>query len=126
MIEHGRPLPNELPAVREYVNQFVNLHIPGKLVLQNLSDGRKFTLSTGQDDSEIIAIRADGEMLYRVNDSIYSAEIVPASIATGPGGDRITDSRLIVRDVDVPQVHWAFWGPATKGGTTVTNQRRSY
>ena len=124
--EHGRPLPNELPVVREYVNQFVNLHIPGKLVLQNLSDGGKLTLSTGQDDSEIIAIRADGEMLYRVNDSIYSAEIVPASITTGPGGDRITDSRLIVRDVDVPQVHWAFWGPATKSGKTVTNPRRSY
>jgi hypothetical protein len=123
--EHGRPLPNELPVVREYVNQFVNLHIPGKLVLQNLSDGGKLTLSTGQDDSEIIAIRTDGEMLYRVNDSIYSAEIVPRSIATGPNGDRVTDSRLIVRDVDVAQVHWAFWGPATKSRKTVTNQRRS-
>jgi hypothetical protein len=116
VIEHGRPLPNELPAVREYENQLVNLHVPGKLILQNLSDERKLILETGQADTEVVAIRSDGEMLYRANDSIYSAKIV---------GNQITDTALIVKDSDVSEVHWAFWGPATKSGKTVTNPRRS-
>lgn len=116
VVEHGKPLPNESPAVREYENQLVNLHVPGKLVLQNLGDDRKLMLDTGREDSEVIAIRPDGEILYRVNDSIYLAKIA---------GDQITSSKLIVRDVDVPQIHWAFWGPAAMRETPSKSSRNS-
>jgi hypothetical protein len=79
VIEHGRPpLPNEeVPdAPSEFLNRFSHLYIPGKLVLQNLSDDRKLILNTGQEDSEVVAIRVDGAILYRINDTTYSAEIV--------------------------------------------------
>lgn len=100
--ERGGYADQPLPDVRiEYQSQFLDLYMPGKIVLQDLSDGRKLDLDTGQQDSEIIAIRSDGEMLYRVNDSIYSAEIV---------GSQITARTLVVADGDdVPEVHWAFW-----------------
>ncbi|HTU36019.1 MAG TPA: hypothetical protein VMF66_19625 [Candidatus Acidoferrum sp.] len=105
--ERGGYADQPLPDVRiEYQSQFLDLYIPGKIALQNLNDGRKFDLDTGQEDSEIIAIRSDGEMLYRVNDSIYSAEIV---------GSQITDPKLIVKDAGVPEVHWAFWAPGAGG-----------
>jgi hypothetical protein len=79
VIEHGRPpLPNEeVPdAPSEFLNRFSHLYIPGKLVLQNLRDDRKLILNTGQEDIEVVAIRVDGAILYRINDTIYSAEIV--------------------------------------------------
>lgn len=92
-----------LPDVRDqFSNEFLDLYIPGKIVLQNLKDGRKLALDTGQEDSEVIAIRSDGEMLYRVNDSIYSAEITDR---------QITGAKLVVSDEGVPEVHWAFWTP---------------
>lgn len=106
VVEHGRPpLPNpELPdPASEFFNRYSHLSVPGKLVFQNLTDDRKLTLDTGQEDSEVIAIRPGGEILYRVSDSIYSAKTE---------GDQITRSTLIVKDVDVPQIHWAFWGPS--------------
>ncbi len=97
---------SELPDVRDmYYNHFEDLYIPGKLAIQNLDDDRKLTLNTGQEDSEVLLIRADGEILYRVNDVIYSAKIA---------GNQVTDPTLIVKDVDVPEIHWAFWGPAAK------------
>jgi len=96
------PLPNIWGM---YANKFLDLYIPGKLVIENLADGRKLTLDTGQEDSEVVAIRDDGEILYRVNDSIYSAKIA---------GERITARTLVVKDAGVPDIHWAFWGPAPK------------
>ena len=127
VLEHGRPdLSSDLPDPHsEFLNRFSHLNIPGKLILQNLADDRKLTLNIGQEDSEILAIRADGELLFRVNDSIYSAEIVPASILTGPSDDRLTEPALIVKDVHVPEIHWAFWGPAPKNREAVINPRRS-
>jgi len=41
-----------------------------------------------------------GRILYRVNDSIFSAQIE---------GDKPTKPTLIVKDDDVPEVHWVFW-----------------
>lgn len=72
---------------------------PGILTLQNLADGRKIRIETGQEDSEIL--RVEGDMvLYRINDTIFQAKIV---------GDQIKDSIVIVKDEDVPEIHWAFW-----------------
>ena len=104
VIEHGRPdSSNEAPDRHsEFYNRFLHLYLPGELVLQNLTNDRRLVLETGEEDSEIVAIRADGEMLYRIDDSIFSAKI---------NGSQITARKLLVRDVDAPQIHWAFWEP---------------
>jgi TonB family protein len=77
--------------------------VPGILVLDNLEDGRRIILKTGQADSEILNVGEDGRVLYRVNDSIFSAEIE---------GDKLTNPTLAVQDGDVTGVHWVFWSPA--------------
>ena len=72
---------------------------PGVLVLQNLEDNRKIRIETHQEDSEILWV-SENTVLYRMNDSIYQAEIA---------GDKIQRSTLVVKDDDVPEVHWVFW-----------------
>jgi hypothetical protein len=92
---------DRLPNVQEQYSIFAGKWVlaPGILVLQNLADGRKIRIETGQEDSEIL--RVEGEtVLYRVNDTIYQAKIV---------GDQIKDAIVIVKDEDVPEIHWAFW-----------------
>lgn len=92
-----------VPPIRaEYSNRFLHLNIPGELVIQNLRDGRKMTLKTDQEDSEALAIRDDGEMLFRANDSIFSARIE---------GDHVTAPELLAKGDAAADVHWAFWGP---------------
>ncbi len=71
----------------------------GILTLQNLADGRKIRIVTGQEDSEILRVQGD-IVLYRVNDEIYQARIA---------GDQLKDTTLVVKDDDVPEIHWAFW-----------------
>ena len=78
-----------------------DIYSPGVLLLQNLEDGRKIRVGTGQEDSEILNVRGD-EVLYRVNDTIYQAKIV---------GDKLQAASVLVEDVDVPEIHWVFWGP---------------
>lgn len=72
---------------------------PGVLVLQNLADGRKIRIETGQEDSEILRVEGD-IVLYRINDTIYQAKIV---------GDQLRDPTVVVKDEDVPEIHWVFW-----------------
>jgi hypothetical protein len=72
---------------------------PGILTLQNLTDGRKIRIETGQEDSEILKVK-DDLVLYRVNDAIYQARI---------DGSQLKDTTVIVKDEDVPEIHWAFW-----------------
>jgi hypothetical protein len=73
--------------------------IPGILVMQNLSDARKIRIETGQEDSEILWVGSDN-VLYRVNDTIYQAKIA---------GDKLQDTTVVVKDEDVPEIHWVFW-----------------
>ena len=92
---------NRLPNLQVEYQNLVGRDswLPGILTLQNLADGRKIRLETGQEDSEIL--RVDGDvLLYRINDAIYQARIV---------GDQLKDSTMIVKDEDVPEIHWAFW-----------------
>ncbi len=93
-----------LPDVRkEYSGCGKHCSIPGTLILDNLSDGRRITLQTKQEDSEIVDVGRDGLVLYRVNDSIFSAHIE---------GDKVSAPTLVVKGEDVPEVHWAFWSKA--------------
>ncbi|MHB8410587.1 MAG: hypothetical protein ACYDDI_01415 [Candidatus Acidiferrales bacterium] len=90
-----------LPNVRELYSIFAarSSFIPGYLELFNLKTHQKITLHTGQEDSEILWA-GDNQVLYRVNDTIYQARIV---------GDKIRDPAVVVKDDDVPEIHWVFW-----------------
>ena len=65
-------------------------------------------------DSDVLAIESDGRILYLANDSIYLAKI---------DGTQINPPTLIVKDADVPEVHWAFWGPPALRETPSKNSR---
>ena len=92
---------DRLPPTQTLYRSFSghNILLPGMLTLQNLADGRKIRIETGQEDSEILKVQGD-VVLYRVNDTIYQARI---------DGDHLKDTTVIVKDEDVPEVHWAFW-----------------
>ena len=103
---------NEMPGLDTSSARFpsvqdmypIDQYRPGILVLQNLEDGRKIRIETGQEDSEILSVRGDA-VLYRVNETIYQARIV---------GDKLRGSSVLVKDDDVPEIHWVFWGPQTE------------
>lgn len=102
--ETDGPHPVRLPPVRVLYRSYAghNIFFPGVLILRDLVDGRKIRIETGQEDSEILRVEND-VVLYRVNDSIYQARIV---------GSELKDTTLIVKDEDVPEIHWAFWSKA--------------
>ena len=92
------------PDVREEFGAIDFLFdIPGIFTLDNLIDGRQVTLKTNQEDSEVLDVRKNGLVLYRVNDEIYSAQIE---------GDKLSAPTLVAKGDDVPEVHWAFWSNA--------------
>jgi hypothetical protein len=93
---------DSLPNIRKLYAEVAAhmISIPGKLLLDNLEDGRRIKIETGQEDSEILTVRDDGLVLYRVNDSIFAAQIE---------GDKLSKPTLVVKDEDVPEVHWVFW-----------------
>jgi hypothetical protein len=78
--------------------------IPGILELDNIQDGRRITIKTNQEDSEILLATAAGVVLYRVNDTIFEAHIQ---------GSALVNRTTIAKDTDVSEVHWAFLGPTT-------------
>jgi hypothetical protein len=91
---------NEPPYVQQmYSDEDANYYYSGVLTLQNLSDGRKISIETGQEDSEVLWEGSD-TVLYRVNDTIYQAQIV---------GEHLQDTTVVVKDDEVPEIHWAFW-----------------
>jgi len=92
----------ELPNVQAYYASFEGRdhRIPGILTLCNLEDGRRVTLNTQAEDSEVLLVTAQNQVVYRVNDSIYQAPIQGATL--GP-------AVLVVHDEAVPEIHWAFF-----------------
>jgi len=92
---------DRLPNVRDEYSRFAGKWIwsPGVLVLQNLADGRKIRIETGQEDSEVLSVKGE-TLLYRINDTIYLARIV---------GDQLKDATVLAKDEDVPEIHWVLW-----------------
>ncbi len=84
-----------------YDRRFLNVQIPGKLAVWNLADGRRLMLNTGQPDSEVLSIGKNGDMLYRVNDAIYSAKI---------DGDSLGSAALVVKSPAAADIHWVLCG----------------
>lgn len=94
----------ELPNVKDEFNSFAgaSYRIPGILDLYNLVDGRRLTIHTNQEDSEILGVFGDS-IIYRVNDSIYQTTI---------SGGNLVNQHLLVTDQDVPEIHWSFMSSA--------------
>ncbi len=100
--DHERDVETaNLPSVRAMYAMSAgrDWRIPGMLVLRNMRTGQKITLRTGEEDSEVIGMH-EGTVLYRVNDKIYQATL---------DGESLKETKLIVEDEDVPEIHWAFW-----------------
>jgi hypothetical protein len=77
------------------------IYCPGILFLYNARTYQKFTIETGQGDSEVLLIEGD-TVYYRVNDEIYMARI---------DKNKVEPATLLVKDAIVPDIHWAFMGP---------------
>jgi len=101
--ERGSESPN-LPNVQaEYAFGVARDSImPGSLELDNIEDGRRITIQTYQEDSEILLVTAAGVVLYRVNESIFEARIQ---------GSKLVDTATIVKDKNAEEIHWAFVDP---------------
>ncbi|MCB0490183.1 MAG: hypothetical protein KDC99_16995, partial [Cyclobacteriaceae bacterium] len=80
---------------------FYDLFYPGILFAHNISTGATINWSTGQGDSEILLV--ENEMIYyRINDRIYSVPLLH--------GTELGESKLLIKDERVPDIHWAFFG----------------
>ena len=92
----------ESPGVRLQYGSFQGAisEIPGVLIMDNLEDGRRLTIDTGREDSEVLFAGEDS-VTYRVNDEIYHAEIQ---------GTNLQAPALLVKSKEVPEIHWAFLG----------------
>jgi len=97
----GRHYGEGLEAFDEYLARF-SLYQPGTLFLYDLNTKRYYQWDNGDGDSEILLVE-NGEVFYRVDRSIFRAKI---------GDKEIGKPELLIKDDDVPYVHWAFFGPA--------------
>lgn len=76
-------------------------YLPGLLFIYDVRRRKLYRWETGQGDSEVLLV-SDGRVYYRVNRRIFSARI---------GESGLKDTRLLVEDDVVPDIHWAFLGP---------------
>jgi hypothetical protein len=98
----GRSTTSRLPDVRmEFARVWSGSWLPGVLLLDNIVDNRRIRIETSQADSEVLSVRGN-TVYYRVNDAIYQTEII---------GGQLRNTSLLVKDENVPEVHWIFWGP---------------
>jgi hypothetical protein len=97
--QSGNPGNARFPLVRGAVDGGTSTFLPGVLLLDNVKDGRRIRIETGQEDSEILQVRND-TVLYRVNDTIYQAAIQ---------GSQLQGVSVVAKDEDVPEIHWVFW-----------------
>jgi len=73
-------------------------YFPGIFHLYDVRSGRRYRIDTGQGDSEVLLV--DGNTIYyRINDTLYRAEIGPSAIQ---------NPVQIARNPNVQFTHWAF------------------
>ncbi len=89
----GNPYPNIRGAYKP------DMYMPGVLELRNLATGRVVKIFTGQQDSEVLGVAADGRVAYRVNDRVLVARM---------RGRGVGPAVLAAEGPDVPEVHWIF------------------
>lgn len=71
-----------------------------RITLWNLADGRRVDLAIQEDDSEVVHIFDDHQVLMRFHDKLFFAEIQ---------GTKLTGYRLVAFDSAIPMVHWAWY-----------------
>jgi len=76
-------------------------YAPGILYFYNAYTKTYFELKTDQADSEVIHIQGN-TVIYRVYDKLYTVKIIE--------GKDLGDSKLLLKDNRVPDMHWAFFG----------------
>ena len=85
---------------KHYLERFLqwNIDKTGLLHIINPIQNIHIQLDTKASDSEVLLIE-NGEVIYRVEDKIYSAKI---------DGKQLTAPTLLVQSDEVPAIHWAF------------------
>src|SRR5205085_11933669 len=77
---------------------FGSYYFPGIIHIYDVRSARQYGLATGQGDSEVLLVEGN-TIYYRVNDTLYRAEIGPTNIQ---------NPIELVRDENVQLAHWAF------------------
>ena len=74
-----------------------------RITLWNLADNRRIDLALPEDDSEIVHVFDNHQVLLRIHDKLFFAEIE---------GSRLTGYKLAAFDSAIPMVHWAWYANA--------------
>ncbi len=77
----------------------------GRLLLLNLVDNRRIAIPTHGAPGEILAVRADSNVLYRIANRIYQVQVI---------GGQLGVPVLVAQGAPVWHVHWAFWSRAPR------------
>jgi hypothetical protein len=73
-------------------------YFPGIIHPYDVRSGRRYRIDTGQGDTEVLLVYGNA-IYYRVNDTLYRADI---------GQSAIQNPIQIARDPNVQLAHWAF------------------
>jgi hypothetical protein len=84
---------------QEPIDSIFENYYPGIISLYDVRSGRKYRLDTGQGDTEVLLVD-DKTIYYRVNDTLFRAEI---------GQTAIQNQMQIARDGNIQFAHWAFF-----------------
>ena len=76
-----------------------------RLLLFNLVDRRRIAIPTHGAPGEILAVRADSNVLYRIANRIYQVQVI---------GGQLGVPVLVTQGAPVWHVHWAFWSRAPR------------
>ena len=76
-------------------------YFPGIVHLYDTRTKAKYTLATGQGDTEILLV-SGSTVYYRVNDSLYRGQL---------GRNTIQNAVEILQDNNLQLAHWAFLAP---------------
>jgi|HubBroStandDraft_1064217.scaffolds.fasta_scaffold28383_2 hypothetical protein len=71
-----------------------------RITLWNLADGRRIDLALPEDDSEVVHVFDNRQVLLRIHDKLFFAEIQDS---------KLTAFTLAAFDSAIPNVHWAFY-----------------
>ncbi|MFN7932122.1 MAG: hypothetical protein U0R19_02270 [Bryobacteraceae bacterium] len=73
-------------------------YFPGTLLLYNVDTRQRYTIETGQGDSEFLLVEEE-TIYYRANDRLYRGRI---------GAKAIEDVELLLKRPEVVDIHWLF------------------
>lgn len=81
-----------------------NIHYSGVLVLFNVDTQAKYTIETGEPDSEVVYTQGN-TVYYRVNDALYVGQLEKPGVVKG---------RIVISDPRLFNAHWGFLSPPVR------------